>query len=145
MPGEHDYDEKKHKERVKKLKAKTSKMRLAIFDFGKKTRKPNIIDSVREPGRQYTIGDSDYQEIWNNHYEYPNEDFIGHPSEEKYFGMDSGQRNNYNTFPENIKKQIRTNINENAAGGEYDSYFDERDMSKKERAKLPFKQKGEYT
>jgi len=94
MPGDHDYDEKKHKERVKKLKAKTSKMRLAIFDFGKKTRKPNIIDSVREPGRQYTIGDSDYQEIWNNHYEYPNEDFIGHPSEEKYFGMDSGQRNN---------------------------------------------------
>jgi len=30
MPGTHDYDEKKHKERVKKLKAKTSKMRLAI-------------------------------------------------------------------------------------------------------------------
>jgi len=30
MPGTHDYDEKKHKERVKKLKAKTSKMRLKI-------------------------------------------------------------------------------------------------------------------
>ncbi len=30
MPGMHDYDEKKHKERVKKLKAKTSKMRLAV-------------------------------------------------------------------------------------------------------------------
>jgi len=30
MPGTHDYDEKKHKERVKKLKAKTSKMRLAV-------------------------------------------------------------------------------------------------------------------
>lgn len=33
MPGTHDYDEKKHKERVKKLKAKTSKMRLGnIYD-----------------------------------------------------------------------------------------------------------------
>ena len=36
MPGTHDYDEKKHKERVKKLKAKTSKMRLAIVNKKKK-------------------------------------------------------------------------------------------------------------
>lgn len=28
----HDYDEKKHKERVKKLKAKTSKMRLESLE-----------------------------------------------------------------------------------------------------------------
>lgn len=32
MPGMHDYDEKKHKERVKKLKAKTSKMRLESLE-----------------------------------------------------------------------------------------------------------------
>ena len=166
MPGDHGYDneEKERKQRIKKMKAKTSKMRLAVFDFQKKTKKPSIINSIREPGRQYTIGDSDYETIWNNHYEYPNEDFeashiltehdgnkininpeISALDNKKYFGMDSGQRNKYNSFPERIKGIINQRINENTSGGEYDSYFDERDMSNKERAKLPFKQKGEYT
>ena len=44
MPGTHDYDEKKHKERVKKLKAKTSKMRLAIVGPGYKAPKGFIPD-----------------------------------------------------------------------------------------------------
>jgi hypothetical protein len=41
MPGEHDYDEKKHKERVKKLKAKTSKMRLAAVNPNRDLSDPN--------------------------------------------------------------------------------------------------------
>ncbi len=46
MPGTHDYDEKKHKERVKKLKAKTSKMRLAVAaeDIFKKNKIKRDVD-----------------------------------------------------------------------------------------------------
>ena len=32
MPGNHDEEEKEHKRRINKLKAKTSKMRLAVED-----------------------------------------------------------------------------------------------------------------
>ena len=61
MPGTHDYDEKKHKERVKKLKAKTSKMRLAVATFKPsapkkpykltktdKKRRRKLMDSIRK-------------------------------------------------------------------------------------------------
>jgi len=38
MPGEHGYDneEKERKQRIKKMKAKTSKMRLAVADYSMK-------------------------------------------------------------------------------------------------------------
>ena len=41
MPGNHDEEEKEHKRRINKLKAKTSKMRLAVMDgYGKKSPYP---------------------------------------------------------------------------------------------------------
>ena len=38
MPGDHGYDneEKERKQRIKKMKAKTSKMRLAVADYSMK-------------------------------------------------------------------------------------------------------------
>ena len=65
MPGDHGYDEKKHKERVKKLKAKTSKMRLAainnrpwakksvsLFDEHIKSQFPNITGKRGRPSNK---------------------------------------------------------------------------------------------
>ena len=41
MPGNHDKEEKEHKRRINKLKARTSKMRLAVMDgYGKKSPYP---------------------------------------------------------------------------------------------------------
>ncbi len=47
MPGEHDYDneEKERKQRIKKMKAKTSKMRLAIV---KKRNKSDFTKLLQE-------------------------------------------------------------------------------------------------
>ena len=49
MPGTHDYDEKKHKERVKKLKAKTSKMRLAVI------KKRTVDDDIAEIEKDFDV------------------------------------------------------------------------------------------
>ena len=58
MPGTHDYDEKKHKERVKKLKAKTSKLRLAIVNKKKKKSSENKYNSKDRD--DYPAGDDGY-------------------------------------------------------------------------------------
>ena len=39
MPGNHDEEEKEHKRRINKLKARTSKMRLAAVDSPVKKKK----------------------------------------------------------------------------------------------------------
>ena len=48
MPGEHGYDneEKERKQRIKKMKAKTSKMRLAVIDKKKKKGFKNNADRM---------------------------------------------------------------------------------------------------
>jgi hypothetical protein len=46
MPGDHGYDneEKERKQRIKKMKAKTSKMRLAVIDKKKKLTKKQALE-----------------------------------------------------------------------------------------------------
>ena len=63
MPGEHGYDneEKERKQRIKKLKAKTSKMRLAITFHDKK---PSMTDKTK-PGDCATCGEA---ESWHKEY-----------------------------------------------------------------------------
>ena len=48
MPGDHGYDneEKERKQRIKKMKAKTSKMRLAVIDKKKKKGFKNNADRM---------------------------------------------------------------------------------------------------
>jgi hypothetical protein len=41
MPGYHSEEEKEHKQRIKKLKAKTSKMRLAVANSNRDKTDPN--------------------------------------------------------------------------------------------------------
>ena len=46
MPGQHSDEERERKERIKKLKAKTSKMRLAVVDKNKKKGFKNNADRM---------------------------------------------------------------------------------------------------
>ena len=59
MPGEHGYpneSEQERKQRIKKLKAKTSKMRLAVSTFKKSPSKPNDF-KVTLGDKQYTMAE----------------------------------------------------------------------------------------
>ena len=58
MPGQHSDEERERKERIKKLKAKTSKMRLAVA-------------YVKSNPKSYTKKDSDFEEHITKKYKHP--------------------------------------------------------------------------
>lgn len=91
MPGTHDYDEKKHKERVKKLKAKTSKMRLAVVE--KKPYKLTKTDKKRQKEfGDFVVKQEKHNEEVRKEY---NKMFGGGtgPIEQSYFTVGGARRN----------------------------------------------------
>lgn len=90
MPGTHDYDEKKHKERVKKLKAKTSKMRLAVVE--KKPYKLTKTDKKRQKEfADFVVKQEKHNEEVRKEY---NKMFDGTgPIEQSYFTVGGARRN----------------------------------------------------
>ncbi len=88
--------------------------------------------------RKYHVSEKDFETLWEDYYETPNEDAemeysaggISDKDYETYFDMDHGETNSWDFYPERIKKLIRGWVSDNIEMGRYDDYFDEQDPTR---------------
>ncbi len=97
-----------------------------------------LINGKPIPIKRYVVSEKDIAELWEYHYESPNEDTDivranGHLSEndyKKYFDMTHGETLEWEEYPERVKKVLRDLVLDNIEQGRYDDYFDKQNPNK---------------